>query len=151
MTRYILLITLILGGALALHAAPPDAKNYGGHGKADRFWTRTRISLTVLHGGTAAFDLQTTRRALHHGFRERNPLLRSIIGHGGWQGQARGIGWSLGLDLGISYLAHRLTKKGSPWRILKWELPLAMAGAHTVAGVYNYRLVNAHLRRMGKR
>ena len=140
-----LALVLLLSAAI-LKAAPPNAENYGGHGKSDRFWTRTRISLTVLHAGTAAFDLQSTRRALYHGFRERNPLMRPFVTRGTW-GQAGAVGFSLGFDLGLSYLTHRLTKKGSPWRILKWELPIAMAGVHTIAGIYNHRLINRHLRR----
>ena len=137
MKHCILLIILILCAAPLLKAED----------KADRFWTRARLTLTMVHGGTAYYDLDITRRALRLGFRERNPFLRPIIGRGGWQGQARGIGYSLALDLGISYLVHRVTKPGSPWRILKWQMPVAMSTAHTIAGVYNHRLVNAHLRR----
>ena len=111
----------------------------------DQFWSRTRISLTVIHAGTASYDLHTTRRGLLLNFRERNSVIR-LFNPRTRLGQAKAVGFSLGLDLGISYLVHRVTKKGSPWRILKWEIPIAMSTAHMIAGIHNHHLVNRRKR-----
>ena len=137
--------TLVLATLILLAAAPLTAE---GKAKADRFWSRARISLTLVHAGAATYDLHTTRRGLALGFRERNPLMRPFVTRGGW-GQAGAVGFSLGLDLGVSYLTHRLTKRGSPWRILKWQMPITMSISHTIAGVHNHHLIHRHLRRVG--
>lgn len=137
--------TLVLATLMLLAATPLMA---GGQTKADRFWSRGRISLTLIHAGAATYDLHTTRRGLALGFRERNSLMRPFVTRGGW-GQAGAVGFSLGLDLGISYLAHRLTKPNSLWRILKWQMPITMSLSHTIAGVHNHHIIHRHLRQVG--
>lgn len=141
MKHLLILLAILVSLGVQLRADQPKEKDSK---DSDKFWTKTRISLTVIHAGTASFDLYTTRRGLAHGFHERNPFLRHLIHRGGW-GQAGAVGFSLGLDLGLSYLVHRVTKQGSPWRILKWELPIVLSSVHTIAGVYNYHLVSHHL------
>lgn len=107
----------------------------------DKFWSKARIGLTVLHTSTTGFDLWTTRRGLKIGLHEANPILRPLVDRGAI-GQIGVVGFSLGIDLGVSYLIHRITKKDSSWRMLKWEMPLSLSASHTIVGVYNYRLVN---------
>ena len=136
--RAALLVLVIFALGIVRLAAEPS--------NVDKFWSRARISLTVIHASAASYDLHTTRRGLLLGFRERNPIIR-FFNPRTRAGQVKAVGFSLTLDLGVSYLVHRVTKKGSPWRILKWEMPIAMSAGHTIAGIHNHHLVNRHLGR----
>ena len=128
--KHTLALVLILGWCSSFSCGQsPDT---------DRFWTRGRIAWTAAHASAASYDVWTTRRNLNRGIPEGNPLQRPFMNRGS-VGQAVSVGFSVGIDLGMSYLFHR--KRGHWWRLKKF-FPITLTVAHTVAGAYNHGLSN---------
>ena len=87
--------------------------------------------------GTSIYDIESTYFALNrceNRCREGNPLMRPFIE----RGRPWAYAYYLSLDAGVIYYSYYLKKNGH--NKLWYVAPLAVAGAHTIAGTWNIKI-----------